>query len=69
MIAEELFLPKPPEGEVVDAFLRTKCMRCHLQSESPHRPGDYRAGGCAACHMIYSNDGQTLTQDRAIQSK
>ena len=67
--SEELFLPKPPEGEVVDAFLRTKCMRCHLQSESPHRPGDYRAGGCAACHMIYSNDGQTLTQDRAIQSK
>jgi hypothetical protein len=67
--SEELFLPKPPEGEVVDAFLRTKCMRCHLQSESPHRPGDYRAGGCAACHMIYSNDGQTLTQDRAIQSQ
>ena len=65
----EQLLPKPPEGEVVDAFLRTKCMRCHLQSESPHRPGDYRASGCAACHMIYSNDGQTLTQDRAIQSK
>ena len=65
----EHFLPNPSEGEPVDAFLRTKCMRCHLQSEAPHRPGDYRAGGCAACHMIYSNDGHTLTQDRAIQSK
>ena len=65
----ESFLPSPSEGEPVDAFLRTKCMRCHLQSEAPHRPGDYRAGGCAACHMIYSNDGHTLTQDRAIQSK
>ena len=65
----ERFLPSPPEGKPVDAFLRTKCLRCHLQSEAPHRPGDYRAGGCAACHMIYSNDGHTLTQDRAIQSK
>ena len=65
----ELFLPSPSEGQPVDAFLRTKCLRCHLQGEAPHRPGDYRAGGCAACHMIYSNDGHTLTQDRAIQSK
>jgi hypothetical protein len=65
----ERFLPSPSQGEPVDAFLRTKCMRCHLQSEAPHRPGDYRAGGCAACHMIYSNEGHTLTQDRAIQSK
>ena len=65
----ELFLPSPSEGQPVDAFLRTKCLRCHLQGEAPHRPGDYRAGGCAACHMIYSNDGHTLTQDRAIQSQ
>jgi hypothetical protein len=65
----ELFLPSPSEGQPVDAFLRTKRLRCHLQGEAPHRPGDYRAGGCAACHMIYSNDGHTLTQDRAIQSK
>lgn len=65
----EAFLPSASEGDPVDVFLRTKCMRCHLQSEGPHRPGDYRAGGCAACHMIYSNDGHTLTQDRAIQSK
>ncbi len=65
----ELSLPRASEGEVVDGFLRTKCLRCHLDSAAPHRPGDYRAGGCAACHMIYSNDGHTLTQDRAIQAK
>jgi hypothetical protein len=65
----ELSLPRASEGEVVDDFLRTKCLRCHLDSAAPHRPGDYRAGGCAACHMIYSNDGHTLTQDRAIQAK
>ncbi|MEE2986438.1 MAG: hypothetical protein VX667_01450 [Nitrospinota bacterium] len=52
----------------VDSFLRKKCLRCHLQSPSPHRPGDYRATGCAACHMVYANDGLTLTYDRAIQS-
>ncbi len=65
----ESALPGLADGEPVDAFLRTKCLRCHLQSESPHRPGDFRAGGCAACHMIYSNDGHTLTHDRAIQSR
>ena len=62
-------LPGQNDGEAVDVFLRTKCLRCHLQSQAPHRPGDYRAGGCAACHMVYANDGLTLTHDRAIQSR
>ncbi|MDP6526954.1 MAG: hypothetical protein QGH15_22430, partial [Kiritimatiellia bacterium] len=62
-------LPGQDDGETVDVFLRTKCLRCHLQSQAPHRPGDYRAGGCAACHMVYANDGVTLTHDRAIQSR
>lgn len=53
----------------VDSFLQTKCLRCHLQGQGPHRPGDYRATGCAACHMVYGNDGLTMTRDRAIQSK
>ncbi len=51
----------------VDDFLEKKCLRCHLQGPSPHRPGDYRSTGCAGCHMIYSNDGITLSRDRAIQ--
>ncbi len=63
--------PFPPEGKkhLVDSFLQTKCMRCHLQAPAPHRAGDYRATGCAACHMIYGNDGLTMSQDRAIQAK
>ena len=61
-------LPGLEKGHAVDRFLRTKCLRCHLQGRSPHRPGDYRATGCAACHMIYANDGVSLTYDRAIQS-
>jgi len=66
---EEAYPPLAGKGHPVDEFLRTKCLRCHLQGEAPHRPGDYRATGCAACHMIYGNDGQTLTHDRAIQSR
>ena len=66
---KELSLPSGKKAHAVDGFLRTKCLRCHLQSPAPHRPGDYRATGCAACHMIYANDGASLTRDPAIQSK
>ncbi len=54
-------------GELVDDMLRKKCLRCHINSPAPNRLGDYRATGCAACHMIYSNDGMTTTGDKAIQ--
>jgi hypothetical protein len=61
-------LPGIKTGHLVDQFLRTNCLRCHLGGEAPHRAGDYRASGCAACHMLYNNDGIGLTHDRAIQS-
>jgi hypothetical protein len=61
-------LPALGQGAPVDDFLRTRCLRCHLGSEAPHRPGDYRASGCAACHLLYNNDGVSLSHDRAIQS-
>ena len=54
-------------GELVDDFLRKKCLRCHINAPAPKRQGDYRATGCAACHMIYSNDGRTKTGDKAIK--
>lgn len=62
--------PYPPtgNGHEVDGFLKTKCLRCHLDTPGPHRPGDYRSTGCSACHMIYTNDGISLTHDRAIQA-
>ena len=50
-----------------EGFLQKKCLRCHVQSPAPRRPGDYRAEGCAACHMIYANDGTSLSRDRAVQ--
>jgi hypothetical protein len=67
--ALETLLPLAGKEHPVDSFLRTKCLRCHVQGESPHRSGDYRATGCASCHMVYGNDGLTLTQDRAVQSQ
>ncbi len=62
--------PYPPSGagHAVDGFLKTKCLRCHLDAPGPHRPGDYRSTGCSACHMIYTNDGISLSHDRAIQA-
>ena len=62
--------PYPPSGNEheVDGFLKTKCLRCHLDAPGPHRPGDYRSTGCSACHMVYSNDGISLSHDRAIQA-
>lgn len=55
-------------GELVDDMLRKKCLRCHINSPAPNRLGDYRATGCAACHMIYANTGETITGDKAIQA-
>jgi len=71
--ATEENLKTPPwtyvsQDHPVDDFLNKKCLRCHVSSAAPHRPGDFRATGCASCHMIYTNDGTTLTRDRAIQS-
>ncbi len=55
-------------GQLVDDMLRKKCLRCHINSPAPNRLGDYRATGCAACHMVYQNTGETLTGDKAIQA-
>jgi hypothetical protein len=68
---EKLFPPEvmaDRQPELVDDFLQKKCLRCHIQSPSPHRAGEYRATGCASCHMLYASDGMSMTRDRAIQS-
>ena len=65
---EQPYPPSSGNGHEVDEFLKTKCLRCHLDTPGPHRPGDYRATGCSACHMVYTNDGLSLTHDRAIQA-
>ncbi len=62
-------LPAAGSGHKVDELLRVKCSRCHIQSEAPRRPGDYRATGCAACHMVYANDGLSLSRDLVVRAR
>ncbi len=48
------------------------CARCHLWSRgkgyrgAEGADGTYRADGCAACHMIYANDGRSTSADASI---
>ncbi|MCP3905235.1 MAG: hypothetical protein GY715_16540 [Planctomycetes bacterium] len=48
------------------------CARCHLWSRGKGyrgavgAEGTYRADGCAACHMLYDNDGLSLSDDASI---
>ncbi len=48
------------------------CARCHLWSRgkgyrgAQDKDGTYRADGCVACHMIYSDDGRSESADSSI---
>lgn len=50
---------------------RKACMRCHLYGRGRAvrgrlgMDGDYRAEGCAACHVSYANDGLSHSRDKA----
>ena len=57
--------PQKPEN-LVDDFLRRRCLRCHIHTRGPGGTGLYRATGCAACHMHYSDDGRYQGKDPAI---
>lgn len=57
--------PKTP-ADLVDDFLRRRCLRCHLHTKGPGGPGLYRATGCAACHVHYREDGRYGGKDEAI---
>ena len=56
-------------AELVDDFLRRKCLTCHLLAPGQPETGLYRASGCAACHVIYDDDGQYRGADRAMQGQ
>jgi hypothetical protein len=48
------------------------CARCHLWSRGKGyrgavgADGVYRADGCVACHMVYADDGRSLSADSSI---
>ena len=58
--------PLSPTNNPVDDYLRSECLRCHLWSQGARRAGDYRASGCAACHVLYSDSGTYQGGDKAI---
>jgi len=73
------FLNRPLEGyagipdpvhsrQLVDDLLRRRCLRCHLNTRGMGRYGDWRAEGCAACHLPSGPDGLSQSGDRAIHS-
>ncbi|MFQ5808765.1 MAG: hypothetical protein ACE5JM_04010, partial [Armatimonadota bacterium] len=53
-------------GHAVDDYLRKECTRCHLWDKGTQRRGDYRSTGCAACHVLYAEDGLSRSGDKAI---
>ncbi len=58
--------PEGPENSIADDYLRNQCLRCHLWSDGHQRDGDWRASGCAACHVLYSDNGTYEGGDKAI---
>ncbi|MFQ5926451.1 MAG: c-type cytochrome [Terriglobia bacterium] len=47
-------------------YYRKECGRCHVWGEGRRKRGDLRAGGCAACHVLYTNDGVYEGNDPTI---
>jgi len=45
---------------------RKQCARCHIWGAGRNKRGDLRAAGCAACHMLYGNDGKYEGGDPTI---
>lgn len=64
---DPLLYPERPR-DLVDDFLRRRCLRCHLHTEGSGGYGLYRASGCAACHVLYQNDGTYQGGDKAIKA-
>jgi hypothetical protein len=55
-------------SEQVDDYLRNQCLRCHIWTEGAKRDGDYRSSGCAACHVLYADDGKYTGSDPTINN-
>ncbi len=59
-VIPELLVYRKAEADpasLVDDLLRRKCLRCHVGIEGVKSRGFYHATGCAACHVIYDDDG------------
>ena len=59
--------------DLVNNFLRRKCLRCHLLNNGTDKGVGaldlYRLKGCAACHMPVSAYGRYLGEDKVLYGK
>lgn len=56
-------------SELVDDFLRRKCLKCHIDNKGSGEKGMYRGKGCMSCHMKYSSDGKYKGKDSKLIGK
>jgi hypothetical protein len=49
-------IEEKPEQAIL-TYLRADCQRCHVGIRGRKKRGDMRGMGCAACHILYSNEG------------
>lgn len=67
-------LPLPKEHitepkDLVDDFLRRKCLKCHTGNQGSGEEGMYRGQNCMSCHIAYGQDGQYRGSDITMQGK
>ena len=54
-------------ASIMDHYLPQHCPSCHTASFGKNdSPGNYRSSGCSACHMVYANNGASLSNDSMI---
>src|SRR2546425_9710975 len=53
-------------GDIFFDLLRKECTSCHLWTPAKAVRGNFRATGCAACHMPYAEDGKAQGGDQAM---
>lgn len=53
-------------GDVFFDLLRKECSSCHLWTPPRAVRGNFRATGCAACHVLYAEDGRSRGGDVAM---
>ena len=56
------------EVNLLEDAIDKACGDCHIGAKGHNqRYGDFRSGGCAACHVLYADDGRSRSDDPLIE--